>query len=112
MAKGKVLNDEKYRMEVAFIYNELGEQALKGGEFVKAETNFKKALKLNSKVYPAYLNLAKLAVEKGEKISAAQKQLEELFRQVPDKAFLGMELYLQISPHPKKEINEINFCGK
>ena len=104
MAKGKVLNDEKYRMEVAFIYNELGEQALKGGEFVKAETNFKKALKLNSKVYPAYLNLAKLAVEKGEKIGAAQKQLEELFRQVPDKAFLGMELYLQISPHQFEEL--------
>ncbi len=104
MAKGKILNDEKYRMEVAFIYNELGEQALRGGEFVKAESNFKKALKLNSGVYPAYLNLAKLALEKREKRGVAQKHLEELFRQVPDKAFLGMELYLQISPQQFEEL--------
>ncbi len=104
MAKGKILNEEKYRMEVAFIYNELGEQAAKEGEFSKAETNFKKALKLNAKVYPAYLNLAKLSVEKGDKIELAQKHLEELFRQVPEKAFLGMNLYLQISPGQFEEL--------
>ncbi|RLE18937.1 MAG: hypothetical protein DRJ08_06570 [Acidobacteria bacterium] len=104
MAKSKVLNDEKYRMEVAFVYNELGEQAMKNREFGKAETNFRKSLKLNSKVYPAYLNLARLSVEKGEKPNIAQKHLEELFRQVPDKAFLGMDLYLQISPHQFEEL--------
>jgi len=104
MAKSAILNDDKYRMEVAFIYNELGEQALKDGEFAKSETNFKKALKLNAKVYPSYLNLAKLMIKRGEKIAMAQKHLEELFRQVPDKAFLGMELYLQISPHEFEEL--------
>jgi len=104
MAKIKAPNDDNYRMQIAFIYNELGEQALKEGEFVKSETNFRKALKLNAKVYPAYLNLAKLVVKRGKKISAAQKHLEELFRQVPDKAYLGMELYLQISPQEFEEL--------
>ncbi len=104
MAKSGILNDDKYRMQVAFIYNELGEQALKDGEFAKSEMNFKKALKLNAKVYPAYLNLAKLMIKRGEKIGMAQKHLEELFRQVPDKAYLGMELYLQISPHEFEEL--------
>ncbi len=104
MAKTKVLNDEKYRMEVAFIYNELGEQSLASGEWAKAETNLRKALKLNAKVYPAYLNLAKLALEKREKPVVAQTYLEELFRKVPDKAFLGMELYLRISPSEFEEL--------
>jgi lipopolysaccharide biosynthesis regulator YciM len=92
-----ISDSESYREEVAFIYNELGEENLLKGDVDKAILNFKKAIQISSKIYPSYINLAKIAIEIKNNKKEAISNLQSLFSYVPDKAFLGLPIYKRTS---------------
>jgi len=93
-----MLDKGQYALEVGFVYNELGEQALQDGKVSEARSFFERALKICGRVFPAYLNLARLAMDQDNNRKKAEQHLLNLFRQVPDRAFLGLPLYEKISP--------------
>jgi len=90
-------NSDSHREEVAFIYNELGEDYLNKGELDKAILNFKKSIQISSKIFPSYINLAKIEFEIKNNNKEAISNLKNLFSFVPDKAFLGLPLYKKTS---------------
>lgn len=105
LSNAGLVDEDRYRMEVAFIYNELGEAQVREENVAEAERLFAKALQLNSKTYPAYLNLARLHIDRNNE-KKALSFLQKLFHTVPEKAFLGLPLYLELEPGDFEEM-----CG-
>ncbi len=105
LSNAGLVDEDRYRMEVAFIYNELGEAQVREENVAEAERLFAKALQLNSKTYPAYLNLARLHIDRNNE-KKALSFLQKLFHTVPEKAFLGLPMYLELEPGDFEEM-----CG-
>lgn len=103
MASNGILDDNRYRMEVAFIYNEQGELFLREANKQEALRLFNKALQLNSRVYPAYMNLVRLTWEDDRNKRKCLEILHKLFERVPEKAFIGLTLYREIAPEDFEE---------
>lgn len=105
LSNAGLVDEARYRMEVAFIYNELGEEQVRKENLAEAERLFAKALQLNSKTYPSYLNLARIHIEKNND-KKALGFLQKLFHTVPEKTFLGLPMYLELEPGDFEEM-----CG-
>ena len=106
LSNAELMDEERYRMEVAFIYNEQGEALMRDGKYPDAERKFTKAIQLNSKTYPAYLNLVQLNLDHRNNQKKALDYLQKLFHTIPEKAFLGLPVYRELEPDDFEEM-----CG-
>ncbi len=93
---GGFTEDAVYKTEVAFIYNQLGEEEVKNGNIKKAIEYFKKGLSISRELYPAYLNLAR--IYKDTKKQKAVEFMEQLIEEIPAKGFLVLPLYKELAP--------------
>ncbi len=88
--------NDKQRKEIAFIYNEMGENELKNKNQKKAIQYFLKAVSIYNRVYPSYINLATVYKESNKR--KALKYLDEVIEHIPSRAFLILPLYRELSP--------------
>ena len=75
---------------LAFIENERGLEALKGGRLEEAAQRFDSALDLDPTTAPAYLNLGDVRLRQGDK-GAALAAWERLLIASPDRAYLAFD---------------------
>ncbi len=94
--------NEGQRKEIAFIYNEMGENELKNNNQKKAIQHFSKAVSIYKRVYPAYINLARVYKESNKR--KALKYLDEVIEHVPSRAFLILPLYRELSPERFEDV--------
>ncbi len=95
-------DEEKYKREVAFIYNQLGENEVAEGNEKKAVEFFKKGLSICRELYPAYLNLAN--IYKKNKKQKAMSFIEQLVKDIPKKGFLVLPLVREINENKFEDI--------
>ncbi len=95
-------DEEVYRREVAFAYNQLGETEAKEGNIKKAIEYFKKGLSICRELYPAYINLARIFKE--TKKQKAIQFMEQLIEEIPSKGFLVLPLYKELAPDRFEEV--------
>jgi lipopolysaccharide biosynthesis regulator YciM len=74
---------------LGYIQAELGREALEAGRRDEAEKAFKTALAMDRRVFPAYLGLADLALERDARRAATF--LEEAVAVAPERAYLAFE---------------------
>ena len=99
---GGYSNEEDYKREVAFVYNQLGEDEIKGGNLKKAVEYFKKGLSICRELYPAYINLAK--INKDTKKQKAIQFMVQLIEEIPSKGFLVLPFFKELSPERFEDI--------
>ncbi len=97
-------NEEEYKREVAFVYNQLGEEEFKNGNTKKAIEYFKKGLSICRELYPAYINLAKIF--KDTKKQKAIQFMEQLIEEIPSKGFLVLPLFKELAPEKFEKVCE------
>ncbi|BBB32567.1 lipopolysaccharide assembly protein B [Thermotomaculum hydrothermale] len=103
---GGYSDENIYKREVAFVYNQLGEDEVKNENTKKAIEYFKKGLSIYRQLYPAYINLAK--IYKDTKKQKAIQFLEQLIEEIPSKGFLILPLYKELAPKKFEQIcNEL-----
>ena len=97
-------SEEEYKREVAFVYNQLGEEEFKNGNTKKAIEYFKKGLSICRELYPAYINLAKIF--KDSKKQKAIQFMEQLIEEIPSKGFLVLPLFKELAPEKFEKVCE------
>ena len=80
----------KSQLILAFLENELGLQASKGGRLDEAARRFEAAIDLDRSVIPAYLNLGDVMVRQGD-LSGAITIWERAIDVAPDRAYLALD---------------------
>ncbi len=88
--------EKEHGREVAFIYNQIGEELLKSGNVKRAIEYFNKGLSIYGELYPAYLNLIK--IYKKSKTSKAVSLIDDLISSIPEKGFLVLPVLKEIAP--------------
>ena len=73
---------------LAFLENELGQQARREGAGEQAVRHFERAIDLDERTVPAYLNLGDLRLEGGDRAGAVEIW-QCLVRMAPDRAYLA-----------------------
>ena len=95
-------DEHEQKREVAFIYNQLGEEEMKNGDKNKAEAYFRKGLTIYRELYPSYINLALLNKDSRPKKSI--EFMEDLIEEIPSKGFLVLPLFKELAVEKFEDI--------
>jgi lipopolysaccharide biosynthesis regulator YciM len=82
--------DRRSQGILAFLENELGLQALAGGDYAGAVVRFQSAIDLHAGVVPAYLNLGDIYA-RDEKLAQAVDVWEQVIERAPERAHLTFD---------------------
>jgi lipopolysaccharide biosynthesis regulator YciM len=75
---------------LAFLENELGQQARREGAAEQAVRHFERAIDMNERTVPAYLNLGDLRLDGGDPLAAIEIW-QRLVRMAPERAYLAFD---------------------
>jgi lipopolysaccharide biosynthesis regulator YciM len=91
----------RHRRVLAFLENQLGQEALARMEYDEAVTRFQAAIELDATVIPSYLNLGDVRFLQGN-AGAAAAAWERIIEIAPDRAYLGFDrlasVYAKVGP--------------
>jgi lipopolysaccharide assembly protein B len=102
LASGEAAGTQARHHEIlAFLENEIGQEALKAGDARDAAARFEAAIELDEANVPAHLNLGDVRLAAGDR-DGARTAWEQLITRAPDRAFLAFDrlehLYGQSDP--------------